>query len=247
MTSSDSEDRELFRSVATPRVFEEIVDQVKKALFSKQLLPGDKLPPERELTRQFGASRAAVREALRVLESSGFIRMRTGKEGGAYVAEAHFQPVTDAVQNMLHLQEIGVSDLYSVRKMIEPSVAELAAARATPEQLASLEDNICRAHKILGDGGVIATETPEFHVLLAGLAGNRLLEMLTHVFEQLQTFYPATEEISAVAVADHEALLEAMRLKDLPLVRRLMTEHLDKLEVLLLNAQREEVELDGHR
>ncbi len=239
MPISRPEDKVFFKSVASPRVFEEIVEQVKKAIFRKRLLPGDKLPTERELTLQFSASRAAVREALRVLESSGFIRMRTGKDGGAYVAEARFQTVTDAVQNLLQLQEMDVSDLYSVRKIIEPAIAELAASKATPEQLAAIDDNLARSREVLAGGKPIVEETPEFHVLLAAITGNPVMAMITHIFEQLQTFYPATEEISLNALADHQELLEAMKARDLPLTRTLMVRHLEKLESLLLKSKKE--------
>lgn len=240
MAGSEPNSGTIFKSVASPRVFEEIAGQIKQAIFSKRLLPGDKLPTERELTQQFGASRAAVREALRVLENSGFIHMRTGKDGGAYVSPARFQPVTDAVQNLLKLQEIGVSHLYHVRRIVEPAMAEIAASMVTPEYMAEMEDNLRRARAALGDSGLVKAEAPEFHVLLAAATENPLLVMLCHIFEQLQTFYPATPEISAAAVSDHEALLHALHLRDLPMVRDLMEEHLTKVEGLLIKAQAKE-------
>jgi len=63
-------------------VFERVVEHVRGAILSGRLKPGDRLPPERALVRQFRMGRGAVREAFRILEESALIRIRPGKGGG---------------------------------------------------------------------------------------------------------------------------------------------------------------------
>ena len=67
------------------RVFERIVEHVRGGILSGRLKPGDRLPPERALVREFRMGRGAVREAFRILEESALIRIRPGKGGGAFV------------------------------------------------------------------------------------------------------------------------------------------------------------------
>src|SRR2546430_14400688 len=77
----------MFRAVRTPRVYEHIVAQIERAIYEGRLAHGDKLPPERQLVREFGASRVAVREALRALEHRGLVEVRPGSPRGHFLRE----------------------------------------------------------------------------------------------------------------------------------------------------------------
>ena len=89
----------MFSSVRTPRVYEHIVAQIERAIFEGRLQQGDKLPAERQLVREFGASRVAVREALRALEHRGLVEVRQGSAGGYFIREMDDGPV-DTMPNM---------------------------------------------------------------------------------------------------------------------------------------------------
>ncbi|HZU16950.1 MAG TPA: GntR family transcriptional regulator, partial [Candidatus Dormibacteraeota bacterium] len=71
-----------FTRVRPARVSNEVVAQIREAIFSGRYQPGDRLPTERELSRQFGVSRVTVRDALRALEAAGLIEVRVGGQGG---------------------------------------------------------------------------------------------------------------------------------------------------------------------
>src|SRR5258708_34705519 len=64
-----------------------VVDQLRRAIHSGAFVPGDKFPPERELSKQVGVSRASVREAIRVLEGEGYVETRRGASGGVIVLD----------------------------------------------------------------------------------------------------------------------------------------------------------------
>ena len=77
----------MFGVVRAPRVYEHIVAQIERAIYEGRLAHGDKLPPERQLVREFAASRVAVREALRALEHRGLVEVRQGSAGGYFIRE----------------------------------------------------------------------------------------------------------------------------------------------------------------
>ena len=77
----------MFISVKSDKVSQHIIDQIRNAIFDGRLKPGDKLPSERELIENFKVGKATLREALRSLEVLGFLEIRKGVSGGAFVTE----------------------------------------------------------------------------------------------------------------------------------------------------------------
>jgi DNA-binding transcriptional MocR family regulator len=84
------EQENLFTPIESKRTFEEISSKVKTLIFDGTLKPGDRLPSELELAKQFGVGRQSVREALRLLELSGFVSIQKGYGGDS-------QPVSGCV------------------------------------------------------------------------------------------------------------------------------------------------------
>ena len=120
----------MFSSVRTPRVYEHIVAQIERAIFEGRLQQGDKLPAERQLVREFGASRVAVREALRALEHRGLVDVRQGSAGGYFIREMDAGPVVRDFQTLFRLGHVSLAQLVEARALIEPESARLAALRA---------------------------------------------------------------------------------------------------------------------
>lgn len=166
-----------FTPIRTRRVFEEVIDQFRNQMRSGQLRPGDKLPSERELARQFKASRNAIREALRTLEVAGFIEMQTGAKGGAFVQEIDARLIADSMRDMLHLGQITLEHLTQARLWMETIVTKVACARATEEDFAELEANIQLGIDLLEQGQLeekVAVNI-EFHNILARATKNPVL------------------------------------------------------------------------
>jgi DNA-binding FadR family transcriptional regulator len=79
-----------------PRAFQAIVDEIRGDVFGRRLADGDRLPSEAAMAERFAVSRLAVREAVRVLELQGLVRVEHGFQGGVFVAESGSTPVTAA-------------------------------------------------------------------------------------------------------------------------------------------------------
>src|SRR4051812_49660109 len=91
----------LFVPAQRVRSFDHIVGQIRDAISSGGIQPGERLPSERDLGVAFGVSRTTLREALRALEAQGVIEIRTGSRGGAFVAESGSDLLAGAVRWLL--------------------------------------------------------------------------------------------------------------------------------------------------
>src|SRR2546428_14196819 len=128
----------MFGAVRAPRVYEHIVAQIERAIYEGRFAHGDKLPPERQLVREFGASRVAVREALRALEHRGLVEVRQGSAGGYFIRELDAMPVVRDLSTLFRLGRGSLSPLADAPALLEPESARLAASRVTDHELKML-------------------------------------------------------------------------------------------------------------
>ncbi len=140
-TSADSQRARaiLFPPVRSRNTFEETVECIAGAIKARLLSPGDRLPPERELARQLGISRATLREALRVLINAGYLEVKPGRTGGTFVARWPEPPRAPEQTAIIVRVRDQLPSLLDFRRAVEPTAAALAAQRATPTELADLE------------------------------------------------------------------------------------------------------------
>lgn len=192
------------------------------------LLPGERLPPERELCERLGVSRTVVREALNLLEACGIISIEHGR--GAVVSGGQPRAVRDALGFLLRVQPKTLWELLEIRGILEVEVAGLAAGRAGTEDFAAMRAQLDRMRDLIDapDGYVDADVA--FHALLARAARNGvLLTMLEPVVDLLR----ASRRVSAArpgnarrALDEHEQILERVEAGDAGGAREEMRRHL---------------------
>jgi GntR family transcriptional regulator, transcriptional repressor for pyruvate dehydrogenase complex len=200
----------VFNEVTRSPVYLQVAEQLREAILSGELAPGDALPTERILSEAFGASRASVREALRVLQAQGLIA-GGGAPAPAVVAGEAVLPARDAIVTMLRLSRVDLEDLVELRCLLESAALSRAAAQPDHSQLAearrALDD--MRAAGV----GVEAFDEADvrFHVALVRASGNEAMHLVMLALRG--------------AVARH--LLEALRAipDPRPLLDRLADEH----------------------
>ena len=95
----------------TKKAHEVVADQIRQRIVAGELVEGQRLPPEDDLTAQFGVARTTLREALRVLESQGLLAIRRGRGGGPVVTHPDLEPISMALATVLQLQATTVGDL----------------------------------------------------------------------------------------------------------------------------------------
>jgi len=114
-----------------------VVDQLRRAIHNGSFVPGDKFPPERELSKQLGVSRASVREAIRVLEGEGYVETRRGASGGMIVLDR--AQTEDRLAETIRRQLPEIEQAIDFRLAVEVSAARLAAVRRSDADLARLD------------------------------------------------------------------------------------------------------------
>lgn len=173
----------LSTSRAAPRAYEDIVAQIERSIESGALSVGDQLPGERDLSRQFGVSRVAVREAIRNLEARGIIEVRVGS--GTYIRALPGAALSKSFTLWLQLEDSSVLDLYAVRQALESTAAPLAAVHATAGDLAAMRHLLDQWALLLAKSPFTGEDVAasdkfeiEFHYLVAMASRNTALETL---------------------------------------------------------------------
>ncbi len=235
-----------FAPIKTRRVFEEVIDQFREQVRSGVLRPGDKLPAERELARQFQVSRNAIREALRTLEVAGFIELQKGAKGGAFVREIDSRLIADSMLDLLHLGRITLEHLTEARLWIESIVTRVVCQRATEADFAALEANIELGVELLKAGRLrekVAVNI-DFHNILARATQNPVLILNMQMLMDLTTHFarsaePDTDEyhiewrrrlLKLLRRRDEQAAVEAMEELLLRLQKRYYTLAAERLK-----------------
>jgi DNA-binding FadR family transcriptional regulator len=127
------------RPVRSVNVFEETVESILRLVKLGLLLPGERLPSERELAKQLAVSRPTVREALRSLARTGYLQTLRGRSGGTYVLEWRTDPSDERVRALAREMGDDLLDALDFRLVIEPGAAALAASRATAADAGRLD------------------------------------------------------------------------------------------------------------
>src|SRR5262245_56704069 len=140
--SDNRRQRKSFAPVSAGRSFELVLNALRQAIESGELVPGEQLPAEPALAGEFGVSRSVLREAMKALELSGDVEVRRGYGGGTFIARPRSAEEHAPVMNAL---EITAAQLFDVRLALEPVAARLAAesgserARALREAVNDME------------------------------------------------------------------------------------------------------------
>ena len=169
----------LFTPAETQRACEVIYEQIKEKILSGELKPGDKLPSERAMMELLHRSRPSVREALRMLERGGFIRIVPGSRG-ALILEPNTDGVEQSLSNLMRSKMISIKEMADYRRVNDVVVSEWAAKRRTDEDIAAIAELVKKSEQALGDYRRFIALDPEFHYLIA-LEKNEVACIMTQV------------------------------------------------------------------
>jgi DNA-binding FadR family transcriptional regulator len=217
-----------FKPIKQYRVSGGVTEQLKRAIILNEFKPGDKLPGEHQLAAQFSVSRMSIREALRTLENSGFIRVRQGVGGGAFVTELNFEHLVDSFLDLFMVNKITFPVLHQLRILVEVEGARLAALNVTPEYAERLQEALrVEEMPMRSHADHLARKSP-VHYIVAEMSGNVLFEVIVRfamsaVAQVLEFVQPDAEAMHPVGV--HRPIVDAIVAGDPEAAMAAMKEH----------------------
>ena len=230
----------MLKAVEKKKAYEDIVQQIRTLIEEGKLKRNDHLPSERELSETFRVSRTTVREAIRTLESMKLLQSRQGN--GTYVVasseEALIQPLAAALFN----EKDDIRDIFYIRKIIEPHVAELAAENATPQEMEELERILRKQEECIGQRETIIETDSAFHNLMVKATKNRVMERLIIALIDLlkksreqYLFEDENDERAIRSLEGHQQILSAVKKGDGKAARKSMLQHLEDIEGIIFH------------
>jgi GntR family transcriptional regulator, transcriptional repressor for pyruvate dehydrogenase complex len=228
---SSGEARSVIRlsPMEVPKASDVLANELRERILSGEYVEGTPLPPERELVVQTRMSRTTVREALRILEVQGLIRIKAGRAGGAFVQKPGEENVASSLDLLIRGRQLRLASVHETREAIEPSCARLAALHRTTGDLHRLEAaNEAIANSTDLDSFLLANV--DWHIAVAKASHN---EILTGIMMALsRAIYTATnnegfvnDEVRSIALRAHRSVTRAIRERDADAAVRRMERH----------------------
>lgn len=218
------------------------IEQIKRLIVTKHLRPGEKLPPERELTQVLGVSRATLREAIRALVSIGVLESKPGL--GTYVTSLDSELLAAPLVFLFDASADLLLDLFDVRLMIEVGAAEQAARLIDAEALGRLKELLGELDAVEDDVAAFYEVDIEFHHVIHASTGNKLLAAVMDSLSVLGRAHRIavmdTAPVRRRIVREHEKIYRALSRRSGSAARAAMAEHLTHVRRLFEAAAAEQ-------
>lgn len=225
----------MFETIHKPKSLSKHVEAtIEDAIRERRLEQGEKLPSELELCEQFGVSRTAVREALRMLQARGLVTIEKGR--GMFVRQVSAETVVNPMVLYLQMQHNPDGNLHIIqaRQLIEPPIAAQAARSHTAADAKLLQQN----YQVLCDCQNFDQLTEvdmAFHLLLAKASGNPLIPLIMEPIQHLMprvkhAVYEHVQNAKTAAVDWHGKILDAVLARDAEAAEQAMHRHLKVAE-----------------
>jgi GntR family transcriptional repressor for pyruvate dehydrogenase complex len=225
----------IWSPVRANSVANQIVVQVREALFKGRFQPGDLLGSEKDLAAQFDVSRITVRDALRTLETMGIIEIRVGASGGARIAQGNPSHYSDALSIQFKLSGITEQEVMDLQIAIEGAAITLVASKRSQADLDKLSNLLEEAEGLLDDPAAFTQSGQKFHLAIMEASGNRVFisqfKALRYVVWS-KNAKRANREIALHALKIHTNIYHVIKDADPESARKLMTAHLESIRAM---------------
>jgi GntR family transcriptional regulator, transcriptional repressor for pyruvate dehydrogenase complex len=214
-----------------------LAETILRDIVRDGLGPGDPLPAERIMCESYGAGRNTVREALRLLEYQGAIRIKQGINGGPVVQRPDASHFASTILFLMQMRRTPFSSIIEVRSAIEPMICQLAAERISRPAIDELQRTIDGMHRVVANHephAEFSELNTRFHNVIAWSSGNPLFQYLADslmdILDGAAVGMSYSERSERGVIAAHEAILHALRERDGRAAYGAMTQHLEDWE-----------------
>jgi DNA-binding FadR family transcriptional regulator len=215
------------------KIFELVARDIVRQIGSGQMAAGSVLAPEAQMLAEYEVGRASLREALRVLEAHGLVSIKPGPRGGPVVAGVNSRDFGRMATLYFQVRGATFRELTEARLVMEPVMARLAAQRRDHGRMAELQRVLDESREAsLSADDVYLRATRDFHSVIAGMSGNRILDLygraLKDIFTERVTglLFPASQRDHIRRA--HEAIAKAIFNGEAARAERLMREHMQE-------------------
>ncbi len=222
----------MFRNIGTnDRLVDRVANEIQSVIAARQLSPGAKLPPERELCEQMGVSRTALREAIRMLVSRGLLEIRPGS--GTTVRKMTSDQISEPLAMLIrtHDQTITPDHMHEVRSILEVGIVRMAATNATEADVADLNGIISHMEKCGIRPTDFADKDQELHRRIAQASHNALLVVLLDsirdVMQEIRSRVHRYSGLAEIVNPDHRRIVERIAARDADGAAEAMRDHLE--------------------
>jgi GntR family transcriptional regulator, transcriptional repressor for pyruvate dehydrogenase complex len=219
-----------------PRVTARLIARIKRLIADGSISPGAKFPPEREMAKEFGANRASVRQALKVLEMMGVLSQRVGD--GTYLSESADTILNEPIDFVVLLDDLSHQELIETRLIVEPELAARAAERATAEDISALRSAVLALERSKIKRDRLEADMA-FHNAIFRASGNRICQLLFKGIHRivLTSMSQLSEKVSVEQpLKSHRKIYAAIRARDAEAARSAMRDHILDARSLLTKA-----------
>lgn len=228
---SDTDKASYFEPVSSTRTFERAIDHLVDGIERARLRTGDRLPNEGDLCDQLQISKPTLRQALRVLERAGLLRVRRGSGGGVFLA-SDLVP-TDLISGFVALEEHAVVDVLVGRRIVETGATNLALVSASDDDFAEIARTIDLLRRNLGDRPQVMRADAAFHRAVSYACHNKPLQASMRIVARdlapIRDAYHGGEE-DAVTLDVHTRQLDVMQRRAAGDLVPVLDEHFRMLE-----------------
>ena len=225
---------------------DQAISRIRALIYSGELLPGSKLPPEQDLARELGLSRNLMREAVRALVVARVLEVRRGD--GTYVTSLEPSLLLEGLGSAIELlQGDTVLEVMEVRRLFEPVAAGVAAARISATGLAAVERHLSVMRTARHDVVLLNEHDVAFHRAVAAATGNEtlasLLENISRRTVRARIWRGMIDDdVADRTLTEHEAIYQALAAGDAMLAQASSLVHVSTTEKWL----REHLSLDAN-
>ena len=219
-------------------VTSKLIGQFREMIADRTLLPGTRLPAERDLARSFAVSRNSVRQSLKVLEIMGVVRQKMGS--GTYLNEDASSILTEAFRFLVLMDSISHEELYQTRLMMEPELAACAAEKATLEHLRYISRAIESMKEAGHDFQRVIEADVEFHNRIFEAAGSRVCQAVFTVLHRalLESVAITSREVKVShTIRFHQEIYQAIYDRTPDRARQAMREHIEDARAVMRSSQ----------
>ena len=174
------------------------------------------------------------REALRILEGSGLIFVKTGGDGGIFVKEIDSTAITKTISNLARIGHISIQDITEMRVYLETKVIEDIIDSISEKEIKTLEENILSCEELINSRSNPIDEIQNFHRLLASFCKNILLVHFVNGIVDLSDSFVKNKmpgkPLTPSHISHHKAIVYSLKKKDLKAAKVAITKHLSSVD-----------------